>query len=343
MAVKGTELMAHGLKVVQVNGCWIWDVFAHPSVMFVLLLFVAVRAFAGSASLAWDPVNSAALAGYKVYSGPAAGSYTSSLDVGNTTMSTVANLTEGQTYHFAVTAYDSGHVESAFSNDVSATIPYGAPVAQFSASTTSGAAPLALNFTSTSTGSITGYAWTFGDGGTSTAQNPSHVYAAAGTYSVGLTVTGPGGSNTKTNANYIVVSAGGGTGTQPSALYSETFTGANANPIGGVWATITGLGNMQRLSNTLRGNAADSGAYVSTVTPQNDQYAKATLGSTTIIGDGGPILRAATGAVTHYLLDIASHVQIFYVSAGSYTPISSAIIYPGTPKVGDVWEFDVVG
>jgi PKD repeat protein len=53
-----------------------------------------------------------------------------------------------------------------------------------------------VNFTSASTGSITAYSWTFGDGGTSTAQNPSHVYASAGTYTVALTVTGPGGSNT---------------------------------------------------------------------------------------------------------------------------------------------------
>jgi PKD repeat protein len=47
-------------------------------------------------------------------------------------------------------------------------------------------------FTNTSTinsGSITNHDWSFGDGGISTVANPSHVYAAAGTYQVKLVVT----------------------------------------------------------------------------------------------------------------------------------------------------------
>ncbi len=145
-----------------------------------------------------------------VYYGPSAGNYPTRIDVGNTTTYTVPNLVEGATYHFAATAYDASHTESGFSNDASATIPYSAPVAQFSASTTSGTAPLALNFTSTSTGTITTYAWNFGDAGTSSVQNPSHVYAAAGVYTVSLTVSGPGGSNTQTRTNYITVSPANG-------------------------------------------------------------------------------------------------------------------------------------
>ncbi len=65
--------------------------------------------------------------------------------------------------------------------------------------------PLMVNFSNTSTGSITSYAWTFGDGGTSTLAAPSHSYAAAGIYTVSLTVTGPGGSNTQTRSNYVTV------------------------------------------------------------------------------------------------------------------------------------------
>jgi PKD repeat protein len=82
-----------------------------------------------------------------------------------------------------------------------------APVASFTATPTSGTAPLSVHFTDTSTGSPTSWAWTFGDGATSTSQNPSHVYAA-GTYTVGLTVANSAGSDSVTRSALITVSAG---------------------------------------------------------------------------------------------------------------------------------------
>lgn len=80
-----------------------------------------------------------------------------------------------------------------------------APVANFSGTPTSGTEPLTVAFTDLSTGSITSWSWTFGDGGTSTTQNPSYQYTAAGTYNVTLTVTGPGGSDGETKNGYITV------------------------------------------------------------------------------------------------------------------------------------------
>lgn len=80
-----------------------------------------------------------------------------------------------------------------------------APNADFSASPTSGTAPLTVQFTDLSTGNITSRLWNFGDGQTSAATNPSHIYQNAGTFAVQLTVTGSGGSNTKTLTNYITV------------------------------------------------------------------------------------------------------------------------------------------
>ena len=201
------------------------DALMHLFILFVLLLLVTTRAFAGQATLAWNPVTSPSLAGYIVYYGPAAGNYPSKIDVNNTTSSIVSNLVEGATYHFAVTAYDASHTESALSADVSATIPYSLPIANFSASTTSGSAPLAMNFLDASTGNISSYAWNFGDATTSTTKNPSHVYATAGVYTVSLTVTGAGGSNTKTNPNYVTVAA---PATAPVAGFSATPTSGTA-------------------------------------------------------------------------------------------------------------------
>ena len=47
--------------------------------------------------------------------------------------------------------------------------------------------------------------WSFGDGLTSTLMNPSHIYEAAGAYSVTLTVSGPGGTDALTRTNYVAI------------------------------------------------------------------------------------------------------------------------------------------
>jgi len=67
------------------------------------------------------------------------------------------------------------------------------PLAQFTADQTEGLAPLTVQFTNQSTGDITSWYWEFGDGETSTEQNPSHTYNSTGYFTVSLTVTGPGG------------------------------------------------------------------------------------------------------------------------------------------------------
>ena len=59
------------------------------------------------------------------------------------------------------------------------------PAAGFTGSPTSGTAPLTVQFTSTSKGA-NAYTWSFGDGGTSPAQNPRHTYRTPGIYTVSL-------------------------------------------------------------------------------------------------------------------------------------------------------------
>jgi len=65
--------------------------------------------------------------------------------------------------------------------------------------------PLAVSFTDQSTGAITSWLWSFGDGNTSTEQHPLHTYTAPGTYSVNLTVTSAAGSDTLSRPGYITV------------------------------------------------------------------------------------------------------------------------------------------
>lgn len=77
--------------------------------------------------------------------------------------------------------------------------------ASFTASPVSGIAPLGVQFTDTSSGSVATWQWNFGDGQVSSSQNPMHTYNSPGVYSVSLTVTGASGSDTETRANYITV------------------------------------------------------------------------------------------------------------------------------------------
>ena len=81
------------------------------------------------------------------------------------------------------------------------------PVSAF----TSSCAGLTCRFDSTSStdtdGNVTRYAWSFGDGSTSTSASPLHTFASAGPYNVTLTVT-DNAAATNTKTNHLDVSAG---------------------------------------------------------------------------------------------------------------------------------------
>jgi PKD repeat protein len=101
----------------------------------------------------------------------------------------------------------------------------GTPTANF----TDSVSGLTVAFTDTSTdagGTIGSHAWTFGDGGTSTAANPSHTYAAGGTYSVTETVTDSGNGATSSKTSSVTVSASGGT---PVANFTYTIGALTVN------------------------------------------------------------------------------------------------------------------
>jgi len=97
--------------------------------VFIYLIILKSFVFAGDAVLFWDPPTTNAdgtpltdLAGYKLYYGTTSGNYSNSIDVGNVTTFQINNLTDGLTYYFAATAYDTSGNESSFSNEVSKTI-----------------------------------------------------------------------------------------------------------------------------------------------------------------------------------------------------------------------------
>jgi PKD repeat protein len=118
------------------------------------------------------------------------------------------------------------------------------PVAAFTSNYVAGACINPVQFTDASTNAPNSWAWDFGDGQTSTLQNPSHQYAASGTYTVSLTATSANGSDVETKTDYLTVQvpclvycASNGIGQpgpngqpQPSQLFITRVNVANAQP-----------------------------------------------------------------------------------------------------------------
>ena len=79
------------------------------------------------------------------------------------------------------------------------------PIAQFTASPSSGLPPLTVQFTDQSSGNPVYWEWDFGDGGASSIQNPIHTYTSSGNYGVTLNVGNIGGYNKTPNPSLILV------------------------------------------------------------------------------------------------------------------------------------------
>ena len=130
------------------------------------------------------------------------------------------------------------------------------PMANFVANATSGTVPLGVQFVDLSTNAPSAWVWSFGDGGSSTLQNPFHAYTSAGTYTVTLTATNGGGSNTMTKTNYISAGkvaaipvasfvASATSGTAPLTVY---FVDQSTNsPSSWIWSF--GDGNISTVQN----------------------------------------------------------------------------------------------
>lgn len=133
-----------------------------------------------------------------------------------------------------------------------------APTANFTSSCTG----LSCTFTDASTdsdGTIASWSWNFGDGGTSTVQNPSHSYAAGGTYTVSLTVTDNGGA-TGAKSQTVTVTAPSGI-----TLSARGYKVRSVPKVDLTWSGATGTNVDVFRNGALIATTANDGAYTDTL------------------------------------------------------------------------------
>jgi PKD repeat protein len=110
------------------------------------------------------------------------------------------------------------------------TVPLPSPTASFTANPTNGTAPLTVTFTNTSSGTVGGASWSFGDGGTTNftgTNNVSHTYTTFGTYTAMLVETGGCFGVASTNTQTITAMSSGCT--PPWASFSANTTSGSPN------------------------------------------------------------------------------------------------------------------
>jgi len=190
-----------------------------------------------------------------------------------------------------------------------------APVAAFSGTPLSGIAPLAVQFADESAGAPTAWTWKFGDGGTSTDQHPVHAYAAAGTYTVNLTVTNTGGSDSEVKTDYITVTSApvapvaAFTATPNGLAVQFTDTSTGTEPLAHAWTFGDGATSSDR-SPTHTYDAAGSYTVTLTVTGANG----ATDTSSATIEVKAPVVVEKTPAAA--VADLKTQVKSFKLPGG---------------------------
>ena len=196
------------------------------------------------------------------------------------------------------------------------------PIAAFIANPTVGDAPLDVFFTDQSTGIITSWFWDFGGGVTSTLQNPSNNYINPGTYTVSLTVTGPGGSDTATATIFV---------TSPVPTETPTSTGT-------ITATTTATPSSTASRTLTRTSTATNTA---TATLTNTATRTATNTNTATVTASATSTTTPSATMTNTLTATATQTASVTASATASRTLTRTATITVTPTMTTTPDMDV--
>ncbi|WP_319548580.1 PKD domain-containing protein [Desulfogranum marinum] len=180
-------------------------------------------------AFSWEYPAATDLAGFKIYHNSSTLCETTNPE--DRSLTCTANFTSS-TNTFAIAAVDINGTETTLSNTLTYTEDSTPATTQLlaaiTANATEGTAPLTVALDgSSSTGDITSYAWSFGDGDTADVNNTSHTFTLPGTYTTKLTITDNNG-NTSSDTATITVTEAVIVNTPPIAAITPSATAGEA-------------------------------------------------------------------------------------------------------------------
>jgi len=300
-----------------------------------LLVFPAVSAKSATSTLSWDAVSDPAVAGYKLHYGEVPGVYTNSVDTGKTTSCTVATLTEGKTYYFAATTYDSKGNQSSYSNEVSKSIPFGTQYALVVSKIGSGA------------GTVSGSGITCGSV-CSNNYDPGTVVTLTATPASGSSFAGWTGACSGTGACSVTMNA--------SASVTATFNSSTVTY--DITSTAKGSGTIAAVNNPNVSQAVSGDTTVSvvkvvkganqifTIAPRTGNYtASVSVDGVKVATNLGNYSYTFSSVTAPHTIDATFATAIYTISAsagigGAISPTSAVVSHGAsqtfsiTPKSG---------
>jgi len=204
------------------------------------------------------------------------------------------------------------------------------PVADFSATITTGCAPILVQFNDLSTGNPTSWQWNLGNSTTSNLQNPSTTYFNPGTYTVTLTVSNASGSDTKTMVGYITVVA------PPDVQFAADDSSISCSP---KTVQFTDLSNL---------NAPGTGTYFWDFGDGNTSSLQSPVHTYSSTGNFSVTLSVTNSSGCSRILTKQNYIQLVPDPVASFsTPVTGACAAPltvnftntSTGATSFLWDF----